>query len=86
MLHPLVKEVIQSCKEDNSYVIKLKWDTIDEVKELLHKNGEYLYAIGTYIEKYSFEGKELSFYKNGKIVVKEVIDIDAFIQRLLENK
>lgn len=84
MLHPLVKEVIQSCKEDNSYVIQLKWDSINEVKELLHKNSEYLYAIGRYIEKYSFKGKELSFYKNGKIVVKEVTDIDTFIQKLLE--
>ncbi|MHA1302843.1 MAG: hypothetical protein ACTSQE_05535 [Candidatus Heimdallarchaeaceae archaeon] len=81
--HPCVKSVIENCQKDSSWVVMLKWDKIEEVKVKLQKNCTLVGSVGTFILKYKYENMAISFYKNGKIIITNVEDIDSAINNIL---
>ena len=75
--------IVESCKKDNSYVILLKWGTIDEVQNKLQKKCKLIQRIGNMVEKYQCEEHEISFYRTGKMMVSKVEEIEIFLTKLL---
>ena len=84
MYQKYVDSVVESCKKDNSYVIMLKWNTIDEAYERISQKGILIQKIGNMVEKFQIDDVKLSFYKTGKILLSGVKDIEKFLAKVLE--
>ena len=79
-----VSSIVESCTKDQSYVIMLKWDTINEVHTKLKQNCELILQIGGIIEKYRYKDTKISFYKTGKLMLTNVNQIDTLLKELFE--
>jgi len=79
-----IDSIVESCKKDNSYVVMLKWGTIDEVYEKISKKGKLIQKIGNMVEKFQFDKTSLSFYRTGKLMLTEVDHIEKFLAKILE--
>ena len=79
-----VSSIVESCTKDQSYVIMLKWDTIDEVHTILQQKCELVQKIGAIIEKYHYKDTKISFYRTGKMMLTNVNQIDTLLKELFE--
>lgn len=84
MYQKYVDSIVESCKKDNSYVVMLKWGTIDEVYEKISKKGKLIQKIGNMVEKFQFDKTSLSFYRTGKLMISDVDHIEKFLTEILE--
>ena len=84
MYQKYVDTIVESCKKDKSYVVMLKWATIDEVYEKIAAKGTLIQKIGNMVEKFKLESVNISFYRTGKILISEVSKIETFLSKLLE--
>lgn len=78
-----VSSVVESCTKDRSYVVMLKWDTIDEVYEKIRAKSLLIRKIGNMIEKFQFDETKISFYRTGKIMLTNVDNIETLLDKLL---
>ncbi|MHA1211908.1 MAG: hypothetical protein ACTSSH_05550 [Candidatus Heimdallarchaeota archaeon] len=83
MYQNYVDSIVESCKKDNSYVIMLKWGTIDEVQKKIQAKSELIQKIGNMVEKYQYGKHKISFYRTGKLMLSEVEHIENFLTELL---
>ncbi|MCK4895760.1 MAG: hypothetical protein KAS47_03070 [Candidatus Heimdallarchaeota archaeon] len=77
-----VQTFIDSCKKDNSFVVMLKWNTIEEAHEKIKQKCILIQTVGNLIEKYQFGKTFLSYYKTGKIMLTEVDHIETLLEKL----
>ena len=84
MYQKYVDSIVESCKKDNSYVVMLKWGTIDGVYEKISKKGKLIEKIGNMVEKFQFDKTSLSFYRTGKLMLTDVDHIEKFLTEILE--
>ena len=83
MYQKYISSIVESCTKDNSFVVMLKWDTIDEVHKKIQKRSILLKKIGNIIEKYQFGQTNISFYKTGKMMLTHVDHIETLLSKLL---
>ncbi len=79
-----VQSFIDSCKKDNSFVVMLKWDTMEEAHEKIKQKCILIQSVGNLIEKYQFGKTLLSYYKTGKIMLTEVDHIETVLEKLFD--
>ncbi|NPD88124.1 MAG: hypothetical protein HGN29_05355 [Asgard group archaeon] len=79
-----VSSIVESCTKDQSYVIMLKWDAINEVHTKLKQKCELVQQIGGIIEKYQYKDLKISFYKTGKLLLTNVNHIDVLLKELFK--
>ena len=84
MYQKYVDSIVESCKKDNSYVVMLKWGSIDEVYEKISQKGKLIQKIGNMVEKFQFDKTKVSFYRTGKLMLTEVDHIEKFLTQILE--
>jgi len=77
-----VQSFIDSCKKDNSFVVMLKWDTMEEAHEKIKQKCILIQSVGNLIEKYQFGKTLISYYKTGKIMLTEVDHIETLLDKL----
>ena len=79
-----VSSIVESCTKDQSYVIMLKWDAIKAVHNILKQKCELIQQIGGIIEKYQYKDVKISFYKTGKLMLTNVMQMDTLLKELFE--
>ncbi|MHA1828505.1 MAG: hypothetical protein ACTSX6_07645 [Candidatus Heimdallarchaeaceae archaeon] len=84
MFQKYISNVVESCQKDQSYVVMLKWDSIDVVHEKIKTKCDLKLKIGNVIEKYEFNNSQISFYKTGKLMLKNVENVEKFLNELLK--
>jgi len=75
--------VISDCVKEQSHVVMLKLDKIDEVYEKIQLKCLLLEKIGTIIEKYQFGNVIIKFYITGRLVLMDVDELDITLSKLL---
>ncbi|MHA1867342.1 MAG: hypothetical protein ACTSXD_04695 [Candidatus Heimdallarchaeaceae archaeon] len=83
LAHPFAQSIIQNCQKDSSWLLMLKWSKIDEVKKILEEKCDFETSVGSFILKYKYKGIDISFYKNGKLILTNVDNIENIIKELL---
>ena len=83
MYQKYISSIVESCTKDNSYVVLLKWNTIEEVHKKIQERSILLQKIGNIIEKYQFEQTNISFHKTGKLMLTNVDHIETLLSKLL---
>ena len=73
---------MDSCKKDNSFVVMLKWNTMDEAHNIIKQKCIPLQNVGNLIEKYQFGKTIISYYKTGKLLLTEVGSIETLLSKL----
>lgn len=75
---------MDSCKKDQSYVVMLKWDTMEEAYQKISERCVLLQRVGNLIEKYQFGKTIISYYKTGKLLLTNVDHIESLLNKLLK--
>ena len=75
--------MISDCVKEQSHVVMLKFDKIDEVYEKIQLKCLLLEKIGTIIEKYQFGNVIIKFYITGRLVLMDVDELDITLSKLL---
>lgn len=75
--------MISDCVKEQSHVVMLKLDKIDEVYEKIQLKCLLLEKIGTIIEKYQFGNVIIKFYITGRLVLMDVDELDITLSKLL---
>jgi len=78
-----VDSIVESCKKDNSYVILLKWGTIEDVHKKIQNKCKLIQKIGNMVEKYQYGKLKISYYATGRLLLSEVEDVEEFLTELL---
>ncbi len=83
MYKELVQNVIESCKNDNSYVVMLKTSKLKETQQKLDEKCTLVHSVNNIINRYKYKEYEFSFYITGKLMIKNVKNIEQFLEDVL---
>lgn len=75
--------MVSDCVKEQSHVVMLKLDKIDEVYEKIQLKCLLLEKIGTIIEKYQFGHVIIKFYITGRLVLMDVDELEITLSKLL---
>ncbi|MBY9001577.1 MAG: hypothetical protein KGD64_11710 [Candidatus Heimdallarchaeota archaeon] len=73
---------MDSCKKDNSFVVMLKWDTMEEAHDKIKQKCILIQNVGNLLEKYQFGKTIVSYYRTGKLLLTEVDHIESILSKL----
>ena len=88
-LEDYVRNVIQSCASDNSYLVNLNWNNLEEAIKIIKSRAKITREMGTVLTLAEFKGTSISVYNDGRLLVKRLdkrIDINDFLKELLDIK
>lgn len=84
-LDAFVKNVVQSCASDNSYLVNLNWNNMDEAVKIIKSRAKIIRKVGPVLTLAEFKGTSLSIYNDGRLLVKRLdknTDINDFLRDL----
>lgn len=84
VLQRYVKDINEACGNVKEYVITLKYDKRDEAIQKLLSRSELVSRVSDLLIKARYKGKELSVVPSGKIVFRDVRDVEELRNVLIE--
>jgi len=84
-LEDYVRNVIQSCASDNSYLVNLNWNKLDDAIKIVKSRAKIVREVGNVLTLAEFKGTSISVYNDGRLLIKRLdkkIDVNDFLKDL----
>ena len=84
-LEDYVRNVIQSCASDNSYLVNLNWKNLDNAIKIVKSRAKIIREVGSVLTLAEFKGTSISVYNDGRLLIKRLdkkIDVNDFLKEL----
>ncbi|MHA1506028.1 MAG: hypothetical protein ACTSR0_02415 [Candidatus Asgardarchaeia archaeon] len=60
-----------ACASDNTYILTLDWNRIEDALNIISKNAKEIRRAGPMIN-FEYKSSKITFFMNGKVVVKNL--------------
>ncbi|MCD6485450.1 MAG: hypothetical protein J7L47_10120 [Candidatus Odinarchaeota archaeon] len=84
-LEDYVRNVIQSCASDNSYLVNLNWKNLEETIKIVKGRAKVVREVGSVLTLAEFKGTSISVYNDGRLLIKRLdkkVDVNDFLKDL----